>query len=120
MSRKQRKEKSLFLFVAIYFYSFRVCHSASLGQREGALGWMNQEDDVRQGNWRLVELDTRGPDLNKPKELHPESAALLEELLPNLGDSDFELDSLSWTFGGSRRSRSSTLKSQDGYQDFKG
>lgn len=124
MSRKQRKEKSLVLFVAIYFHSFRVCHSASLGQREGALGRVNQDNDVRKGSRRLVGLDTRGPDLNEPRELHPESAAFLGELLPsfsvpNLGD--FELDSLSWTFGRSRRSRSSTLKSQDGHQaDLKG
>lgn len=126
MSRKQRKEKSLFLFVTIYFYSFRVCHLASLGQREGGLEWTDQDSDVRPGNWRLVDHVARGPNQNKSKELRPESAAFLGELLPyfsvpKLGETDFELDSLSWAVGGSRKPMSPALKSQDGYQaDFKG
>lgn len=127
MSRKQRRENILFLFVlTVYFYSFRVCHSVSLGQREDGLERIKQDDGVQLGTWRLVEQIIQDTNLNKPTELRPESAAFSREPLPYfsdpiLGETDFALDSLPWTRGDGRRPRSSASDSPNGYQaDFPG
>lgn len=148
MSCKQRRETTLFLFVVTaYFHAFRVCLSVSLGQREDGLrthqvqestaaGWerIQQHNDAQQGNWHSAERVIQGPNLRKSnqqslKALRLESAASLGEPLPyfsvpNLGetDSDFALNSLSWSIGDiSRQPRSPSSESEDEYQaDFTG
>lgn len=148
MSCKQRRETTLFLFVVtIYFDTFQVCLSVSSGQREEGLrthqvqestaaGWerIQQHNDVQQRNRHSVERVIQGPDLRKSnqqslKELRLESAASPGESFPYFSvpelyetDSNFALNSLSWTIGDiSRQIRPSSSESEDGYQaDFTG
>lgn len=124
MSRKPRKEKPWMLFVVVvYFLSFRVCRSISLGQRDGRADRVEPDNDVRLGKWRWTGRDARDPNLNKSKELPTESAASPTEKIvfsvPMLDETGFPLYNLSWTTGVIKQSR--TSNSQDGYQaDFTG
>ncbi|XP_035515542.1 protein piccolo [Morone saxatilis] len=131
MSCKQKTENTSFLFVvSVYFYTFVVCYSVSLGQREEGLTdyqvqesaatlleRIKQQDDVQLGNWRLVEQVISDPNVRESTELQPEPAAFPGEPLPyfnvpKLGDTDSN-----WTIGDfSRKPRS-----EDKYQaDFTG
>lgn len=124
MSRKPRKEKPWMLFVVVvYFLSFRACRSLSLGQRDGRADRVESGNDVRLGNWRRTGRDPRDPNLNKPKELPPESAASPTEKIvfsvPMLDETGFPLHNLSWTTGVIKQSR--TSNPPHGYQaDFTG
>uniref|UniRef100_A0A3B4TIR4 ZP domain-containing protein n=1 Tax=Seriola dumerili TaxID=41447 RepID=A0A3B4TIR4_SERDU len=142
MSCKQKSETTLFLLVAVYFYTFRVCHSVSLGrwgdgfsasQGEASTATrekIKQDDGVRQGNWHLVEKVILGTNLRKvTQELRPESAVFPGEPLPYLivpkldeTGSNFAANRSSWSVGKiSTEPRSSALDSEDGYQaDFTG
>ncbi|XP_045904326.1 uncharacterized protein LOC123970359 [Micropterus dolomieu] len=141
MSRKMRREIPLFLFeVTVYFYTFQLCHSVSLGQREEdgfaaqqvqmSTRWerFNQDHDAQQGNRHLVKRVLQGPDLRKStqsgvKELRPESAAFLGAPVPyftgpTLDENDFlNVEDLSWTSGNvSWQPRASDSHSEDGYR----
>ncbi|XP_044045979.1 uncharacterized protein LOC122873393 [Siniperca chuatsi] len=145
MTCKQSREITLFLFVVtVYSYTFQLCHSVSLGQREDGLTayqvqestrWetIKHDNDAQQGKQHLVEQVIQGPNLRKStqpglREPWPESAAFPGEPLqhfsvPKRDENDIKLlNSLSWTTGNiSRQPRTSASDSGDGYQaDFTG
>ncbi|XP_037621794.1 uncharacterized protein LOC119485994 [Sebastes umbrosus] len=135
MSCKQRRGKiTLFLFVVnVYFYTFQVGHSVSLGQREEEEGlpevqespatrWerIQQDDDAQQRH--LDEQRRRGQSLLKSTRpgltgLRPQSAVFPGEPIPYFRAPTLD-DSSSWTVG---NIRSSASDPEDGYQaDFTG
>ncbi|XP_018520597.1 uncharacterized protein LOC127138932 [Lates calcarifer] len=140
MSCKQKRDRTLFLFVVtLYFYTSRVCQSVSLGHwgdESTATRWekTKQLKDVQQEKWHLVEEVIRGADLRKTIQpglqgFRPESAPFPGEPLPYITvpkldetSSSSAPSSLSWTFGNistERRAPASDYK--DGYQaDFTG
>lgn len=128
MSGEQRRETSLSLLaLAFYFYSFGVCQSASLWQREADLQRIKLDSDVQQGMWRLVGQINPDTHLNTSAEVGPETTiAFPGDTLsyfsdPTLSESDLELDRLSWTVGDSKQLKSFASGSPDGYQaDFTG
>lgn len=124
MYRKPRKEKPWMLFViVVYFLSFRVCRSVSLGQRDRPADRVESDNDVRLGNWRWTGRDAQDPNRNESKEIPPESAASPTEKIlfsvPMLDETGFPLYNLSWITGVIKQSR--TSNSPHGYQaDFTG
>lgn len=145
MSCKEKGEIILFLFVVtIYFYTFQLCNSVRLGQRQGgfsihqsheptATSWerIQQDNDVQQGNRNSGEqvIHLRKSDRRGLQGLRLESTAFLREPLTDISvpkldetDSNFALSSLSLTVGNvSTIQRSWPSHSEDEYQgDFTG
>ncbi|XP_054460789.1 uncharacterized protein LOC129096134 [Anoplopoma fimbria] len=123
---KQRTDKSTwFLFVvSVYFHTFRVGHSVSLGQRgEGSTAYratrwerVNPDDGAQQGDAYLGAQVVQGPGPRRSNQ-----PGLTAEPVPYYSATTPD-DSSSWTVGDIRTEpRSSASESEDGYQaDFTG
>lgn len=149
MSCKQKRGITLFLcVVTLHLYTFHICHSVSLGQREDGFtahevqgsslskSWerIEQDSGVQQGNWRLVEQVNKGANVytsNQPPHhrVRRESPALpgnplsmLYFNIPKLDETggNFAPNGLSWVAGNVRVGPRSS-GSEDAYQaDFTG
>lgn len=133
MSCKQKRGKSIFLFVAtVYFYVFQLCCSVSLGQWEDGFtateGERIKQDktpagqhtgtgygDLRESNEQRLHKLQLQPGSGEP---HPHLSA--QDLKKS--DVKFVPESLSWNIGNvSVKPKSSTPESVHGHQaDFTG
>lgn len=133
MSCKQKRGKSIFLFVAtVYFYVFQLCCSVSLGQWEDGFtateGERIKQDktpagqhtgtgygDLRESNEQRLHKHQLQPGSGEP---HPHLSA--QDLKKS--DVKFVPESLSWNIGNvSVKPKSSTPESVHGHQaDFTG
>ncbi|XP_029018094.1 uncharacterized protein LOC114862177 [Betta splendens] len=148
MSFKLIREVALFLFVpTLYLYTFRVCHSVSLGQRAGdftshrvqesppSTSWreIKRHDDAHQAEWRWAEHVTRGAradtsNRSPPHQVPVKSSDLPGNTLPQSKarevdetGSDFAGSSLSWAAGNASLVPRSSAPASGGYQaDFTG
>lgn len=123
MSGEQRRERSLSLIaLAFYLFSFGVCQSANLRQREADLHRIKEGSDVQQEKRRLVGQISPDTHLNASAEVGPEPTnAFPGDTLsylsgPTLRESGLVLDRLSGTVGNGKRLKSSASDSKDGYQ----
>lgn len=123
MSGEQRRERSLSLLaIAFYIYSFGVCQSANLWEREADLQGIKEDSEAQQGKRRLVGQMSPDTHLNTSAEVGPEPTntfpgdTLSYTSVPALSESDLVLDRLSGTVGYSKRLKSSASDSPDGYQ----
>lgn len=121
MSRKQRKEKCLFLFaLTVYLCFIGACHAVSLGKRGDGLVGIKRDGDVPKGLWSLGEQVKGNTNVGQSDVLGPEPAAFGGAAayfsVSILGESDLALNNLSWSVGERRPLRSSGQDSTHGYQ----
>lgn len=146
MSFKLIREVALFLFVLpLYLYTFRGCHSVSLGPREGdftsyriqesapSTSWkeIKRDNDAHRGNWRLVATTDAHVDKSNrspPQKVRAEASDFPRNTPshsnaqePGGSGSDFAANGLSWAAGNVSLVPRSPASASDGYQaDFTG